>query len=331
MMSGTVVPSARSALTFSITGRVNSGFGPNRTPAALALLIPSCWRSRRMSEEIIGKPVTTLIPAELRSEEPAILECIRRGERVDHYQTVRSRKDGSRIDISLTVSPVRNADGKIIGASKIARDITEQKRSEAQIAVLAREAEHRAKNLLAIVQATVHLTKADTTEGLKRAIQGRVQALAKVNALFVQSRWAGAELRKLVMQEFAPYCENDGTRVQISGPDLVLEPTTAQCIAIVLHELATNAAKFGALSISKGRVQIEWSRCSDRLTLYWTETDGPPVKSPTRSGFGTRVMEDMIPRPTPGRDVLRLASGRSRMQNRVLFVASRCIVAGSSV
>ena len=121
-----------------------------------------------------------------------ILERIRRGERVEHYETVRMRKDGSRVDISLTVSPVKNAEGKIIGASKIARDITERKRSEAQIAILAREAEHRAKNVLATVQATVHLTQSDTPEGLKQAIEGRIQALANVHRLFVESRWTGS-------------------------------------------------------------------------------------------------------------------------------------------
>ena len=246
-------------------------------------------------EEIIGKPVSILIPPKLQSEEPAILERIRRGERIDHYQTVRVGKRGNLVEISLTVSPVRNANGKIVGASKIARDITEQKRSEAQIAILAREAEHRAKNLLATVQATVHLSQSDTMDGLKRAIEGRIQALANVNALFVQSRWIGAELRSLVTQELAPYCENEQTRVQIAGSDLSLEPTTAQTIAIILHELATNAAKFGALSVPEGSVHIEWSHSSDGLLiLRWSETDGPLVKPPTRVGFGTRVMDKLI-------------------------------------
>ena len=248
-----------------------------------------------VAAEIVGKPVTTLIPPELQNEEPVILERIRRGERVEHFQTVRVGKPGNRVDISLTISPVRNADGKIVGASKIARDITEQKRSEAQIAILAREAEHRAKNLLATVQATVHLTQSDTTDGFKRAIEGRIQALANVNALFVQSRWTGADLRSLVTQELAPYCEKEETRVQMAGPDIVLEPTMAQMLAIVVHELATNAAKFGALSMPDGRIQIEWSRTSDRLLiLRWIETDGPLITPPTRHGFGTRVMEKMI-------------------------------------
>jgi PAS domain S-box-containing protein len=146
-----------------------------------------------LAEEIVGKPVTTLIPAELHHEEPAILERLRRGERIDHYETVRRRKDGSKLDISLTVSPMRDAAGNIIGASKIARDITERKRSETQISILAREAEHRAKNVLATVQATVHLSRADTPDGLKRVIEGRIQALANVHRLFVETRWTGAK------------------------------------------------------------------------------------------------------------------------------------------
>jgi len=144
-----------------------------------------------VAEEVIGKPITILIPPDRQDEEPGILERIRRGQRVEHYETVRQRKHGSRIDISLTVSPIKDAKGKIIGASKIARDITERKRSEQQIAILAREAEHRARNVLATVQATVHLTQSDTPDGLKHAIEGRIQALANVHRLFVESRWMG--------------------------------------------------------------------------------------------------------------------------------------------
>jgi PAS domain S-box-containing protein len=245
------------------------------------------------AEEVIGKPITILIPASRQNEEPEILKRIRRGERVEHYETVRQRKDGSLIDISLTISPVKNGQGKIIGASKIARDITERKRSEAQIAILAREAEHRAKNVLATVQATVHLSNADTPEGLKHAIEGRIQALANVHRLFVESRWIGAELHSLVKEELAAY---DGERrVRIDGPNLVMRPDIAQAVAVALHELATNAAKYGALSVAEGHVQVEWSRASDgSLVLRWTEMGGPPVKPPTRRGFGTRVMDGLI-------------------------------------
>jgi PAS domain S-box-containing protein len=247
------------------------------------------------AEEAVGKPVTILIPPDRHDEELAILARIRRGERIDHYETVRIRKHGSRIDISLTVSPIKNAEGKIIGASKIARDITERKASEAQITTLAREAEHRAKNVLATVQATVHLTHADTPDGVKNAIMGRIQALANVHSLFVQSRWTGADIHSLVTQELSPYCRDGETRTRIDGPNLLLETNAAQSMAIALHELATNAAKYGALSVPQGRVQVEWSRAADgRLVLRWIESDGPLVTLPMRQGFGTRVMESLI-------------------------------------
>jgi PAS domain S-box-containing protein len=247
------------------------------------------------AEEVVGKPITILIPADRQDEEPAILERVRRGERIEHFETVRMRKNGSPVDISLTVSPVKNAEGRTIGASKIARDITERKRAEAQITVLAREAEHRAKNVLATVQATVHLSHSDTPEGLKRTIEGRIQALANVHRLFVESRWTGAELHTLVEEELAAYCRDGEARARIDGPDLVMRPDIAQAVAVALHELATNAAKHGALSVAEGHVRVEWSCASDgRLVLRWTETGGPPVEPPTRQGFGTRVMDGMI-------------------------------------
>ena len=247
------------------------------------------------AEEVVGKPITILIPPDRHDEEPSILERIRRGERVEHFETVRMRKHGSRVDISLTISPVKNAEGKIIGASKIARDITERKRSEAQIAILAREAEHRAKNVLATVQATVHLTQSDTPEGLKQAIEGRIQALANVHRLFVESRWEGADLHGLAQEELAAYSPGRETRVQIDGPSVLLEPNAAQAIAVILHELATNAAKYGALSVPNGHVRIEWSHEQNgQLVLRWTEKGGPPVEPPTHRGFGARVMENMV-------------------------------------
>jgi two-component system CheB/CheR fusion protein len=245
------------------------------------------------AEEIIGKPVRTLIPADRQHEDDAIIKRVRSGEHIEHYETVCLCKDGRSIEISLTVSPIRDAEGKIIGVSKIARDISERKRSEARLAILAREAEHRSKNVLATVQATVRLSQSDTPEGLKQAIEGRIQALAKVHTLFVQSGWRGAELHSLVTQELSPYCQDGEMRVRSDGPNVLLEPQMAQSIAVTLHELATNAAKYGALSAAKGQVQVRWSHASP-LVLRWTEIGGPLVKPPTRQGFGTRAMEALI-------------------------------------
>ena len=247
------------------------------------------------ASEAIGQPITLVIPENRQSEEREILTRIRRGERIDHFETVRQRKHGSLIVVSLTVSPVKDANGKIVGASKIARDITEQKRNQELITTLAREAEHRSKNLLANTLAAVNLSQSGSPEGLKQTIVGRIQALANVCSLFVATRWIGAELSAIASQELAPYSEVGGKRVFIDGPQILLEPDAAQAIAVTLHELATNAAKYGALSTLKGQVCLEWSHAHDgELHLSWTETGGPPVQEPTRTGVGGRIIEGMI-------------------------------------
>ena len=245
--------------------------------------------------EVIGKPITILIPPERLQEEVDILDRIRRGERIEHFETERRRKDGSLIDISLTISPVTDEAGRIIGASKIARDITEQRRREQQIALLAREADHRTNNLLAVAQATVHLTNAGTAAELKEAIQGRLQALANAQSMLAQTRWAGADLRELAIKELSPYRRNGDPSAQIEGPSLLLQPELAQAMAMALHELATNAVKYGALSTRAGRVKIEWSTLpGQKLHLRWTETSGPRVAPPTKEGFGTRAITRLI-------------------------------------
>jgi PAS domain S-box-containing protein len=247
------------------------------------------------AEEAVGQPITIIIPQDRQDEERTILTRIRRGERTEHFETVRQHKRGSLIWVSLIISPVKNAEGKIVGASKIARDITDQKRTSDQIATLAREAEHRSKNLLANVQATVNLSQADAVADLKKAIAGRIQALANVHSLFVATRWIGAELSTIAGQELAPYSTSGDKRVRIDGPQVLLEPDIAQAVAVTLHELATNAAKYGALSTANGHIDLKWSHeANGRLNLRWIETGGPTVESPRRRGFGGRVIERMI-------------------------------------
>jgi PAS domain S-box-containing protein len=249
---------------------------------------------RYLAEETVGKSITILMPADRLNEGVEILERIRRGEH-SHFETVRRRKDGSLVVISLTVSPVIDDSGKIIGASEIARDITEEKRREEQINLLAREAEHRTKNLLAIVQATVQLAQGRTTADLKAGIKGRLRALASIHALLAKSRWAGADLHQLVTEELSACCQIGDTRTEIDGPELMLEPDKAEAMAMALHELATNSIKYGALSAPTGRLKIEWrTDSSHRFCFQWTETGGPRVKPPTHQGFGTSMMEGMI-------------------------------------
>jgi two-component sensor histidine kinase len=161
--------------------------------------------------------------------------------------------------------------------------------------LLAGEMNHRAQNLMAMVLATVQLTEAETVEEFKQTIVGRIHALAHANSLLARSRWAATDLRHLVEEVLAPYRGPDEGRARISGPDLVLEPSAAQSMALAMHELATNAVKYGALSAAAGRVEIGWSHpMGGRLAVGWTETGGPPVKPPTRRGFGTAMVKQLM-------------------------------------
>jgi two-component sensor histidine kinase len=140
----------------------------------------------------------------------------------------------------------------------------------------------------------VAVSQSETSDGLKRAIEGRIRALANVHSLFVENRWRGANLQSIAINELAPYSELNEKRVRIYGPLLLLSPDIAQAIAMTLHELATNAAKYGALSTPDGQIDLKWSHEKNRLVLQWTEIGGPAVKKPTRRGFGSRIIEQMI-------------------------------------
>jgi PAS domain S-box-containing protein len=247
------------------------------------------------STEAIGQPITIVIPDDRLFEEIEILTRIRRGERIEHFETIRRRKDGTLFPISLSVSPVKDANGEILGASKIARDISEQRRNQETIIALAREAEHRSRNLLASVLAAVKLSRAETIEELKDAIEGRIQALANVHSLFAETHWAGADLKAIAERELAPYNSEQWGRICLTGSEVVLSPDVAQALAVTLHELATNAAKYGALSRVEGIIDIQWSMdAGDQLKLTWRESGGPPVQPPTAKGFGSRVIHGLI-------------------------------------
>jgi len=248
------------------------------------------------AEEVIGQSVTVLIPEQSHDEEPGILRRLRRGERIDHYETVRRRKDGSLVDISLTVSPIKDAKGIIIGASKIARDISDRKEAEAHQRLLTRELHHRTKNLFAVVQAVVSRSFAGktTVEEAQMAVMDRLHSLGQAHILLVDRQWQGTDLRELVNGEMRPFSD----RVTVSGPALIMNPQAAQSFALAVHELATNAIKYGALSSPAGRVVIGWSVDArdgvGEFTFHWQELDGPPVATPLRKGFGSTVLEQVM-------------------------------------
>ncbi len=250
-------------------------------------------------DEIVGKPITTIIPKELHEEEREILASLARGERVDHFETVRVAKDGRRLDISLTVSPVRDRSGRVVGASKIARDITEHKRAEEMQQLLFNELNHRVKNTLATVQSIARqsLRKAARPADFVTSFNGRVQALAKAHDLLVQERLRGSGISEIVRDQVllgAP----EGQRISCAGPQVKLDARMTVQLALVLHELATNARKYGALAVPRGHLAIIWkvetSTAGSELRLEWKESGVADVKAPESSGFGTTLVERSV-------------------------------------
>jgi two-component sensor histidine kinase/DNA-binding response OmpR family regulator len=180
--------------------------------------------------------------------------------------------------------------GRIFRLSGVTVDITDRKLAEDRQMLLAEEVDHRARNVVAVVQSIMRLTKADNMESYVSAVDGRIRALSNAHKLLSRSRWEGADLGKLVDEEFAPYRTDEVEKVLIDGPAVLLQPNTAQTLALALHELATNAAKYGALSADAGRVALNWTLKPGRLELSWVESGGPSVNAPTTRGYGTRVV-----------------------------------------
>jgi PAS domain S-box-containing protein len=247
------------------------------------------------AEEVIGKSIAILIPEDRATEEVAILQQLQNGQRVDHFETIRRRKDGTLLDISLTISPVRNAEGRIVGASKIARDISESKRAREQQKLLLGEMKHRVKNSLATVQAIALQTMHSASPEERAAFSARLHALGNAHDVLTRG-WERANLSDIVDGALAPFQEQHRERFLVEGPDNVLvDATQSLLLAMALHELATNATKYGALSNRSGRVKLAWELCAKspvpRLRLSWMERGGPPVTPPEHKGFGSRLIE----------------------------------------
>jgi PAS domain S-box-containing protein len=377
------------------------------------------------ADEVIGRPISILAAPGCENEVPCILERIRRGERVQRYETVRRRKDGSLVDVSLTVSPVRNHTGQIVGASKSARDITRRKRTEQALRqseerfrnlaasvpdmvwtadpdgtitfandrwcdfcgiapdqnarewpelvlhpddreryleqwsralqegidyeievrhrrydgeyrwfltraapvrdgedritawfgsttdindrkqaeerqlVMAAELSHRVKNILSVVHVLAERSgsKATSVAECIEAFRGRLQALSAAHSALIASNWEGASLASLVQTALEPYL-GEGDRIRLALYDLRLDPEVAPALALALNELATNAAKYGALSSPTGRVmltaRIEADESGEKLCLIWQEDGGPTVEPPTLAGFGTTMLSHVL-------------------------------------
>jgi two-component sensor histidine kinase len=181
------------------------------------------------------------------------------------------------------------------------QDITERKEHQERGHLLMREINHRAKNMLSVVDAIAHQTAAKTPEDFIERFSERIQALSANQDLLIRNDWHGVEARDLVRAQLAPFADHIGSRIVVRGPSLRLNAASAQAIGLALHELATNAGKYGALSTDTGRVDIGWGTEGDTFAMSWTERNGPPLCVPDRRGFGSIVMEAMAERSLNGR------------------------------
>jgi len=250
------------------------------------------------AEEAIGQSITLIIPQDRLHEEEAIIRQLRAGETVDHFDTVRQRKDGSMVDISLTVSPVKDATGNVLGASKIARDITPSKHAAERQALLLREMNHRVKNLFALTAALVSISARSATDidALAADLTARLSALSKAHALMLPphdndtAEVPNVTLTALLKMILAPHDGHEPPRITIEGDDTPIGKQALPTIALVLYELATNAAKYGGLASDDGRLAILVNIEDDLMRLAWRETGAPDQPDTTRAeGFGSRL------------------------------------------
>jgi PAS domain S-box-containing protein len=263
--------------------------------------------------EAIGKPITLIIPDYRLEEEPVILDKIfHRGERIQSFETVRRRKDGSCIDVSLTISPILDSDGLFVGASKIARDIIELRRAQRRQQLLLREMSHRVKNIFGVAGSVVALCgSAETPREVVNSACERLAALARAHLLTISQtedqRPVATTLHSLIKTIVAPFNEHAGgqtSRISISGVDTPVSGSGVTNLALLFQELVTNAAKYGALSTTAGSAKAVCVEEKGSVTISWAECGGPPVIEPRASeGFGsilsrraTQLLEGKIER-----------------------------------
>jgi PAS domain S-box-containing protein len=262
-----------------------------------------CQRANKALCGILGYPVDEFVTKSLqeithRDDLAALLaqfEHMRQGK-IESYVLEKRylRKDGTVVWGKLTVSSVRKHDGSIDYFVCVVQDISKRIHAEEQVHLLMREVNHRARNMLSLVQAIACQTAAGESEDFIQRFTERIRALAANQSLLVRNEWRGADVDDLAYAQLAPFADLVGSRIAVAGPKLHLTATAAQAVGLVLHELATNAGKYGALSTATGRVDVRWEMTDgDVFTMSWTERDGPPVLPPRRRGFGAVVIEAM--------------------------------------
>jgi PAS domain S-box-containing protein len=253
------------------------------------------------ADELLTKRVQDITHPDDLPVELAHLQQLVDGK-VDNYTMDKRdfRKDGTTVWIRRTVSACRRSDGSIAYFVSVVEDISARKRAEEQIHLLMREANHRVKNLLSLVQVIARQTAAGDPEDFVERFTERIKALAANQDLLGRDQQRGADLEDLARAQLAPFADLIGSRIAVNGPRLHLNAAAAQAIGLALHELATNAGKYGALSTGAGHVDVDWQLDGGRLSMNWMEHGGPPVQPPARRGFGNTVIDSMVKRTVDG-------------------------------
>lgn len=245
------------------------------------------------ANEMIGQAAAPFVPSDREEEERGVLGRVLEGCPVEYLETVRMRRNGDPVDVSITASAIACASGDVVGVAMILRDIAERKQAERRQEMLSREIEHRAKNLYAVAMAVVSSSFSDkkSVAEAREAVMSRLLALSEAHVMMCENDWRGAELGRIVRAELKPY----GEQAVIDGPEITLTPQAAQNFALALHELATNAAKHGALSNASGQVRVRW-RIGDAAVFdfEWREEGGPPITGADAPGYGSTVLKQVM-------------------------------------
>ena len=249
---------------------------------------------------LIGKTDTEILPPEAAA---SFMAAKRRAIETGESQTIETNFElfGRRRSYYLLTEALHDDKGDVIGTTSVAVEITERKEAENQLRLLLRELTHRSKNLLAVIQAIARQTAArtKTIDDFLDRFGARLVAIGCSQDLLVADNWHGASLRTLVEQQLN--IDRSGSQIVIDGEDVMLKPEAVQNLGLALHELATNAQKYGALSSGRGSVRVHWQFCeSDQLKLTWEERGGPPVSTPERSGFGRAMIESVVGKALEG-------------------------------
>ena len=254
-------------------------------------------------DTLLGKTDAEVLPPEAAT---AIMAAKRKVMKTGEAQELESNFElfGRKRSFYLLIEALRDEGGEVLGTTSVAVDISERKANEDQLRLLLRELTHRCKNLLAVIHAIARQTASRTrsVEDFLGRFSARLAAMGASHDLLIADDWQGASLRMLVEQQLGEHAERFGGQIAIDGEDVMLKPEAVQNLGLALHELATNAHKYGSLSEPAGEVNISWKFCDDasKLKLVWQERGGPKVTPPERSGFGRAMIENVVSKALEG-------------------------------